>query len=282
MDTLEALPILRRMAEGMHPTNGERLADTDACQDVTAVRALHVAIATLEQQQRRRRQAGAAPAKQGTPWTEEDDRKLLSRFDAGDTIPALMALMERTASGVRARLLKYGRLAATLAALALGAVIAPQDARAEPYAALSMLDLTPELAAGYRWRHVEAELAHFGELQYSENLNEITRVQDWTIRGDRLTLRGLLPVNEWLTLTASASMYRVTYKYTDSAGPSHEVKGTSQGYGIGAQFSVGRRAHVHFEMLRIKRANEVDQLPQPGYFDLGDPEQWRIGFAYRF
>jgi exonuclease VII large subunit len=63
-------------------------------------------LATLE---RRKQQL---PAKTGEPWSEDEDRKLLSGFDAGRGLPELAATHQRTQTGVRARLVKYGRLAA--------------------------------------------------------------------------------------------------------------------------------------------------------------------------
>ena len=51
------------------------------------------------------------PQKTGEPWSEDEDRKLLAAFDAGRGLQELAAAHERTTSAVRARLVKYGRLA---------------------------------------------------------------------------------------------------------------------------------------------------------------------------
>jgi hypothetical protein len=50
------------------------------------------------------------PAKTGEPWSEDEDRKLLSAFDCGRALQELAAAHERTMGAVRARLLKYGRI----------------------------------------------------------------------------------------------------------------------------------------------------------------------------
>jgi len=76
------------------------------------VRALYAAAEALEKQDRRDRRIAQLPAKTGEPWTEDEDRKLLSGFDAGRGLPELSAAHQRTQTGVRARLVKYGRLAA--------------------------------------------------------------------------------------------------------------------------------------------------------------------------
>ena len=58
------------------------------------------------------RRFSAAPAKTGEPWSEDEDRKLLASFDAGHALGELAAAHQRTQTGIRARLVKYGRLAA--------------------------------------------------------------------------------------------------------------------------------------------------------------------------
>jgi hypothetical protein len=50
------------------------------------------------------------PAKTGEPWSEDEDRKLLAAFDSGRSLQELAAAHQRTLAGVRARLLKYGRI----------------------------------------------------------------------------------------------------------------------------------------------------------------------------
>lgn len=52
------------------------------------------------------------PRNTGNPWTEDEDRKLLAAFDAGHSVQDIALKHERTQTGIRARLVKYGRLAA--------------------------------------------------------------------------------------------------------------------------------------------------------------------------
>ena len=75
-------------------------------------RALYAAAEALEKSERFERRKQQLPAKTGEPWSEDEDRKLLSGFDAGRGLPDLAAAHQRTQTGVRARLVKYGRLAA--------------------------------------------------------------------------------------------------------------------------------------------------------------------------
>jgi hypothetical protein len=52
------------------------------------------------------------PAKTGEPWSEDEDRKLLASFDSGRPLSELAGAHQRTQTGIRARLVKYGRISA--------------------------------------------------------------------------------------------------------------------------------------------------------------------------
>jgi hypothetical protein len=54
------------------------------------------------------------PPKTGEPWSEDEDRKLLTAFDAGRSLQEIATTHERTMGAVRARLLKYGRINAPI------------------------------------------------------------------------------------------------------------------------------------------------------------------------
>ena len=53
---------------------------------------------------------GKLPAMTGKPWTIFEDRNLLEAFDKGLGLPELATAHQRTQTGVRARLAKYGRV----------------------------------------------------------------------------------------------------------------------------------------------------------------------------
>lgn len=76
-------------------------------------RALMMAVQALEDAERAARRRSDLPAKTGEPWSEEEeDRRLLAGFDAGSGLAELASRHQRTQTGIRARLVKYGRLAA--------------------------------------------------------------------------------------------------------------------------------------------------------------------------
>jgi len=105
-----ALAIIRSLANGVHPISGEVMDFDGPYQHPQVVRALYEAAAALEKQERHQRRVAHMPRKTGEPWTEDEDRKLLSAFDAGRALQELAAAHERTMGAVRARLLKYGRI----------------------------------------------------------------------------------------------------------------------------------------------------------------------------
>lgn len=110
MDQQQALSIVRLLANGKDPETGEAFPKDSAYQRPDVARALYQATAALEKMARYEQRRGSMPPKTGQAWNEDEDRKLLSGFDAGHALPELAAAHERTMGAVRARLLKYGRI----------------------------------------------------------------------------------------------------------------------------------------------------------------------------
>ena len=111
MDATQALAVVRSLANGVDPETGEVFPPESCYQRPQVVRALYEAGAALERIERFERRKLQMPQKTGEPWSEDEDRKLLAGFDAGRALQELAAAHERTMGAVRARLLKYGRLA---------------------------------------------------------------------------------------------------------------------------------------------------------------------------
>ena len=112
MDQSIALSVVRSLANGVDPETGEVFAADSVYQRAQTVRALYAAAEALEKSERFERRKQQLPPKTGEPWTEEEDRKLLASFDAGHALGDLAVAHQRTQTGIRARLVKYGRLAA--------------------------------------------------------------------------------------------------------------------------------------------------------------------------
>lgn len=112
MEQAQALAIVRSLANGVDPESGEVFPAGGAYQRADTVRALFAAAQAMERVEQFERRRQQLPPKTGQPWSEDEDRKLLAAFDAGSGLVELAAAHERTQTGVRARLVKYGRLAA--------------------------------------------------------------------------------------------------------------------------------------------------------------------------
>ena len=112
MNASEALGIVRSLASGVDPVTGDAFPEESAYQRPQIVRALYEAVAALERSARFSRRKEGLPGKASQPWTEEEDRRLLAAFDAGRALAEVAAEHQRTQGAIRARLAKYGRLAA--------------------------------------------------------------------------------------------------------------------------------------------------------------------------
>jgi hypothetical protein len=112
MEEARAHTILSALANGVNPLTGELFAVDSPYQSPDVIRALYCAVRALEAASRRRiRGPGAASNNAGKPWTEEEDRQLLSAFDAGRPLAELAQAHGRTRGGIQARLIRHGRLA---------------------------------------------------------------------------------------------------------------------------------------------------------------------------
>src|ERR1044072_3695303 len=113
MEEARALAIVSALANGVNPLTGELFAADSPYQSPDVIRALYCAVRSLEVASRRRTpgpDAGANNA--GKPWTEEEDRQLLSAFDGGRPLAQLAQAHGRTRGGIQARLVPPRRRAA--------------------------------------------------------------------------------------------------------------------------------------------------------------------------
>lgn len=112
MDDNKALAIVSALANGVNPQTGEMFEVDSPYQAVDVIRALYVAVRALEMTARTKARAsrGRMPANAGKPWTDQEDRELLDKFDAGRSVPELAQAHDRTIAGIQARLERHGRL----------------------------------------------------------------------------------------------------------------------------------------------------------------------------
>ena len=114
MDDTQAHKIISALADGCDPTTGEKV-EGSVLQHGDVIRALHLAVRALEANTRSKARSSRArvPANAGRPWTEQEDRELLEKFDAGQTVAQLARAHDRTVAGIHARLVRHGRLQGT-------------------------------------------------------------------------------------------------------------------------------------------------------------------------
>ena len=112
MEEARAHAIVSALANGVNPLTGELFAADSPYQAPDVIRALYCAVRSLEAASRRRtRGQDAGSNNAGKPWTEEEDRQLLSAFDGGRPLVQLAQAHGRTRGGIQARLIRHGRLA---------------------------------------------------------------------------------------------------------------------------------------------------------------------------
>jgi hypothetical protein len=111
MEEARALTIVTALASGVNPLTGELFATDSPYQSPDVIRALYIAVRALEAAGRRRtRGPGAASSNAGKPWSDDEDRQLLSAFDNGQPLAELVQAHGRTRGGIQARLIRHGRL----------------------------------------------------------------------------------------------------------------------------------------------------------------------------
>ena len=112
MEEARALAIVSALASGVNPLTGELFTVDSPYQSPDVIRALYSAVRALESAGRRRTRAPSATSgNAGKPWSEDEDRQLLSGFDGGRPLAELAQVHGRTRGGIQARLIRHGRLA---------------------------------------------------------------------------------------------------------------------------------------------------------------------------
>lgn len=113
MEETKVVAILSALADGVNPFTGELAAGDSSYQHPDVVRALYAAIDRFKQAHARKSRRAGLPANVGKPWSEDDDRRLLTEFDGGRCAAELAQTLGRTLAGVEARLERHGRLSAS-------------------------------------------------------------------------------------------------------------------------------------------------------------------------
>ena len=112
MEIYEALEVIRRLADGLHPENSETLGGDSLYQHPQAVRALNRAVQALEFQQERERSRRSLPANAGKPWSGEEDARICEELRSGVNFQEIARIHSRTVGSIVARFIRLGKISA--------------------------------------------------------------------------------------------------------------------------------------------------------------------------
>ena len=112
MEIQEALTVVRKLADGIHPETGEVLSSDCLYNHPQAVRALHRAIGALEFQIERERTRKFLPSNAGKPWSNQEDAQICDELRRGMSFEQIARMHNRTNGSIVARLVKLGRISA--------------------------------------------------------------------------------------------------------------------------------------------------------------------------
>lgn len=110
MSPLEAKIIIESLADGIDPETGEILPEQSAFNSSQVVRALFVAVKALDKAVKQEQRNNSLPDKAGKSWSDEEERELLSSFDAGISIKELATKHGRTPGAIVSRLARFGKI----------------------------------------------------------------------------------------------------------------------------------------------------------------------------
>lgn len=104
MEINRAKEILSTLAEGIDPTTGEVLPDICVCNKGEIVRAFYAVLNHLDEKKPKKNM----PVNVGMPWAKEDEDLLISLYHSDTPKRDICKTLQRTESGVAARLVHLG------------------------------------------------------------------------------------------------------------------------------------------------------------------------------
>ena len=106
MEIQEALEVIRKLADGLHPETAEPLRQDSLYQMPLTVRALNRAVLALEFQQQKERTRKLLPPNAGRPWSQQEDQRLVEELRHGTTVEKIAANHQRRVGSIVARLIR--------------------------------------------------------------------------------------------------------------------------------------------------------------------------------
>jgi hypothetical protein len=112
MEIQEALAIVKKLADGMHPETGMVLSSDCLYQHPQTVRALHRAMSALEFQDERERVKRFLPKNAGKAWSSQEDAQICDELRRGMSFEQIAQLHSRTNGSIISRLVRLGKISA--------------------------------------------------------------------------------------------------------------------------------------------------------------------------
>ena len=108
MDIIRAKEILEILADGVNPLTGEVLPDSDSCNQVEVVRAIHTILKCINAETAKSKDS--MPENAGKPWTRADEEILCRMFDTGCPGEVICNHFQRSHGSIAAKLVKLGKI----------------------------------------------------------------------------------------------------------------------------------------------------------------------------
>lgn len=112
MEIQEAIAVIRKLADGVHPETGAALPGDCLYHHPQAVRALHRAMGALEFQEERERVKKFLPKNAGKAWSNQGDGQICDELRRGMSFEQIAQLHRRTNGSIISRLVRLGKISA--------------------------------------------------------------------------------------------------------------------------------------------------------------------------
>jgi len=109
MDPSAARRIIEALVDGVDPRAGEVLPSGSPIDSTDVVRALQVALATIDSQSRRHERNSVLPSNAGRPWRDDDYQELTELFDSGNLLAEISKAFKRTCGSITSPLVRLGK-----------------------------------------------------------------------------------------------------------------------------------------------------------------------------
>src|SRR2546428_4350459 len=104
----EAMRILMALVEGHDPVSDKPLPADSVLQNAQVMRALLMAHGALQTNVDRHKRRSALPPRVGTPWTDEEDQKLITAWKEQQAVEHIASCHGRTVRAIESRLERLG------------------------------------------------------------------------------------------------------------------------------------------------------------------------------